>query len=622
MELGQTQDAAIPPVPATVPGSVQKALVDSGWLPDPYHGLDSNACEWVENRHWVFETTVPGEWTDNAPQTHLEALGLDYAGEILVNGQRIGTFEGTFVPHRFDLTPHLQPGDNRLQIAFTDIPRWLGQFGYTSRMTQWKARFNYTWDWTSRLVQIGIWDKIRVVVTDGNRFKNLRAWTSGNQVHIQGSGPGRHTVRVRIGETECTFPATALADGIVVDAGPLARWRPNGSGEQALHPLKITLHDATGTEIDRDERTIGFRDIAWTANAGAPDGADPWICMVDGNPIFLQGVNWTPIRPLFADVTEEQIRARLETYRNLGINCLRVWGGATLETTAFYEHCDRLGLLVWQEFPLSSSGIDNWPPEDPESIAAHRAIAHDYVVRRQHHPSLFLWSGGNELQGSLDGSKTGTGKPCDLTHPLLAAQADVVATLDPTRRFVATSSTGPRFGAEEADFGKGLHWDVHGPWRADGDLDGAWTRYWTNDDALFRSETGHPGASPIDLLVGYAGNVEPFPVTHGNALWRRSPWWIEDQAFRNEHGRDPQSLEEYVDWSQQRQATALAIAASACRARFPRCGGFLVWMGHDCFPCTSNTAILDFHGRPKPAALALAAVFQQPLPKPETTTDS
>jgi len=71
-------------------------------------------------------------------------------------------------------------------------------------------------------------------------------------------------------------------------------------------------------------------------------------------------------------------------------------------------------------------------------------------------------------------------------------------------------------------------------------------------------------------------------------------------------------VEEYVEWSQQRQAELLRIAAECCRRRFPRCGGFIVWMGHDCFPCTSNTAIIDFHGRPKPAARALAEVFLRP----------
>jgi beta-mannosidase len=77
-----------------------------------------------------------------------------------------------------------------------------------------------------------------------------------------------------------------------------------------------------------------------------------------------------------------------------------------------------------------------------------------------------------------------------------------------------------------------------------------------------------------------------------------------------EKGREPETLEEYVEWSQARQAKALSIAVGALKSRFPGCGGSLIWMGHDCFPCTANTAIIDFDGEPKPAAIALSKVWR------------
>jgi beta-mannosidase len=96
-------------------------------------------------------------------------------------------------------------------------------------------------------------------------------------------------------------------------------------------------------------------------------------------------------------------------------------------------------------------------------------------------------------------------------------------------------------------------------------------------------------------------------------LWRRTSWWIELPEFIQEKGRPPQNLEEYVDWSQKRQAEALAIVAGELKKKFPRCGGVIFWMGHDCFPCTANTPIIDFDGNPRPAALALKEVFHQPI---------
>ncbi|MCY3023659.1 MAG: hypothetical protein NTW87_32160, partial [Planctomycetota bacterium] len=169
--------------------------------------------------------------------------------------------------------------------------------------------------------------------------------------------------------------------------------------------------------------------------------------------------------------------------------------------------------------------------------------------------------------------------------------------------------SGPRFTADEKDFGKGLHWDVHGPWRADADME-KWARYWQNDDALFRSETGSPGASAVDIIRRYRGECRETPGTLDNPLWRRSPWWIEWPDFIREKGREPRDLEEYVAWSQERQKEALSMAVGACKRRFPRCGGVIIWMGHDSFPCAANTAIVDYWGRAKPAALALGKILR------------
>jgi beta-mannosidase len=348
---------------------------------------------------------------------------------------------------------------------------------------------------------------------------------------------------------------------------------------------------------------VGFRNIVWAPCEGAPETADPWICVVNGRPIFLQGVNFPPILPNFADVTEEDYRKRLELYRDLGLNILRINACGFLEKACFYDLCDALGLMVWQEFPLTSSGVENIPPDDEQAITDMVGIAESFIARRQHHPSLVLWSGGNELIG-LDW------RPLDTSHPMLGRLQWIVREQDPTRRFLATSPGGPRFSATRSDFGKGVHWDVHGPWKPDGDLT-SWADYWRADDALFRSEVGSPGASSIEIIRRFAGDLREMPVGASNPLWRRPvSWWVEVEQFVVEHGREPESLEEYVAWSQKRQAQALTIAVRACRDRFPRCGGVILWMGHDCFPCTANTSIVDFHGEPKPAAVALREVWR------------
>jgi beta-mannosidase len=312
---------------------------------------------------------------------------------------------------------------------------------------------------------------------------------------------------------------------------------------------------------------------------------------------------------------QEDYRKLVGLYAELGCNILRVWGGAFLEKEWFYDLCDELGLLVWQEFPLSSSGHENWPHEDEPSIQALLVIAESYLVRRQHHASLLMWCGGNELQGALDGSKTGGGKPVGLDHPLMKRWQALVEREDPGRRFVPSSSSGPRFMADEKDFGKGLHWDVHGPWKVPGATPEEWETHWKNDDALFRSETGVPGTSSAEIIRRYAGDLKVTPGTMENPLWRRFSFWIEWPDFITEKGREPETLEEYVEWSQARQALGLSLAIRASKARFPGIGGIILWMGHDSFPCAANTSIIDFHARPKPAALAASRIWKTPVEK-------
>ncbi|NLF03126.1 MAG: hypothetical protein GX601_19355 [Anaerolineales bacterium] len=630
-DLGLNTDALpeVGPVPARVPGSVQQALRDGGLIPDWNTGLRYRESQWVEHLDWIFEADIPDEWFAEGPALRLRFEGLDYQGQVYLNRAPVGAFRGAFAPHEFDLSSFAGTTGNRLAIVFQGHPRWLGQFGFTSQIRGWKPRFYYGWDWIVRVVQIGVWDAATFVTDGRGRIDALEVRTDvdlptrsgslrcsarlsglveGGSVRLTLTGP--HGAAIR----EARVSAADLERGIEWRALAVALWWPNGHGEQPLYTLTCELLDADGVAVDCQARSVGFKHVEWRACQGAPSGADPWLCAVNDKPIFLQGVNWTPVRPNFADVRTADVRDRLELYQRLGLNVLRVWGGAVLEREDFYGLCDELGIMVWQEFPLSSSGLDNWPPEDPHVIDELCAIAESYVARRAYHVSLLMWSGGNELQGGLDGGKMGTGKPVDASHPLIARLTALMARIDPQHRTVPTSSSGPRFSASAEEFGQGLHWDVHGPWKIPGDYQRTWVDYWDRDDALFRSETGCPGASPVALLERYCGDLAPLPISAANPFWARTSWWVEDQAFAADHGHPPDSLEEYVAWSQERQRRALAYVVERTKQRFPACGGIILWMGHDCYPCPANTSIVDFDGQPKPAALAVGEIFNAPQP--------
>ncbi len=614
-------------VPARVPGSVQGALRAAGVLPDWNVGLNARQCEWVEHRHWLYSAPLPDEWVDGDGVLRLECEGLDYAGWVYLNRREVGAFAGTHRPHQFDLTPHLLPSGNILTIVFDLPPRWLGHFGETSKMTEWKTRFNYTWDWCPRLVQTGIWDTITLSCVAGSELLGLRCETdvdlSDNTGVLELSADvtaesGMHIcVRLErdgalIREGECS-PA-AFVQGIAWTGLPIELWWPNLEGAQPLYTVSCALVDGDGREYDRLTRRVGFKHVEWLPCEGAPAEADPWLCAVNGRPIFLQGVNFAPLSANYADLTREDYAARLRQYRDLGLNLFRINACQFREREWFYDLCDELGLMVWQEFPITSSGLENWPPEDDDSIDAMAEIAAAFIRLRRHHVSLLMWSGSNEQMGDLEGNKRGMGKPCDLSHPMLRRLGEVALALDPRRRYIPTSPLGPRAWFDLADAGKGLHWDVHGG-AAMMLLEDA-EPYWANDDALFRAEVYCPGASSVAVIEKYAGDFPTFPATAHNPYWSRlTTWWIDWDRLVAIHGREPVDLAEYVAWSQAKQALMISREMQACKARFPRCGGVLMWSGHDTFPLTVNTSLFDFDGHPKLAAEAVRNVWHTPAPE-------
>ena len=621
-ELSITVLPDAPAVPFTLPGSIQGALRTAGVLPDWTIGQNSRACEWVEHRDWLVSTTVPETWSALPGRTVLVCNGLDGFGELWVDRTRVGTFRNSFITHEFDLTAALTaPGPHQLHILFTGQPRALGQVGQTSQIVEWKPRFNYVWDWTPRLVQLAISDSMRLEQRVNAHFTHLRCRTTCD--HVADLGQVVVTAAVALAKKgqrlrlELTRAGSAVA--LIEEPAGLgehrirvsspARWWPNGFGPQPLYDLRVSLLDSDGTVLEHQHRRLGFKEVTWEACDKAPVGAIPWICVVNGRRIFLQGANWVPLQPNFADATAEQYRANIATYQRLGCTVLRVWGGAVLGHADFYAACDEAGILVWQEFPLSSSGPDNTPPTDTTAIAGLVQIATSYIERRQHHASLLMWCGGNELQSAQNDQRTpGCGRPWGEEHPALAALGRVVGLMDAGRRFVPSSSSGPRFMADEKEFGLGLHHDVHGPWDCTGTA-AEWARYWQRDDSLLRSETGVPGAGPVHLIERYAG-AQAMPPDRTNPLYLHCcSWWLQGDKWTAAGGR-PTDLAGFVAWSQQRQADCLAVAVLACQQRFPQCGGFIVWMGHDCFPCPINTAVIDADGVPKPAGERLGELFR------------
>lgn len=619
------------PFPARLPGSVQENLLRADAVPDWTTGLNSLAIEWLEHRHWMFATHIEGGTPGPASRLIFHGESLDYSGWLLIDGAVVAEFRGPHQPTEIDVTPHLgSPGRHELALVFDGPPEVPGQLGQTSRARDFKPRYNFGWDWCVRVVPVGAAGRLAIEprcipsVTLLAVSSALTADLAEGEVCVRlavAAASEHPAARLTISYGGAPVATTELTlragENRVTACLPRPEiWWPNGLGAQPLYTVTIEAFQR-GQRLRSWTREIGFKHIDWRNCLGAPAAALPWICAINGQAVFLQGVNWTPSRLCYQDNTAEEIAELVAIYREMGCNLLRVWGGAGLESPAFYAACDRAGVLVWQEFPLSSSGADSLPPSDPAFVDTLCTLARHFVRARQHHACLLQWCGGNELHDTANTPAGRTRIPLTEAHPALSALAALVAEEDPYHRFLPTSPYGPRFHSTPAEFGRGLHHNVHGPWSRDEFPNrAAWAGYWRDDDALFRAETGIPAASHVATITDHAANEPVWPPD--TPLWRHSSgWWTQWRRLESEFQgvAGASALARYVALTQEEQAEFLAIAAAETKAKFPRCGGFLIWMGHDAFPCLANTSLIDFAGRPKPAVAALRAVFRGPKPE-------
>ncbi|QGQ98314.1 hypothetical protein EHS13_27235 [Paenibacillus psychroresistens] len=631
MELGVNLTPAVHSIKAVVPGSVQTDLLAAGWLKDPNIGLSSLEGEWVNNREWVFEKffELPQGWTEDRCEITFE--GLDYAGEIYLNGMNIAKFEGMFKPVSIDVTEKLiaaAGNKNHLKVVFLQTPEVDGQIGYSHQISKLKSRFNYAWDWCPRIIPVGIWRDVylstyhALQITDFYPAASLLPdYKSGMlelniQMNVQVTGQ-YHIEFVVLDEENKLISSCHLEEylqggrrklQIKQEVEDVKLWWPNGYGAQPLYTVKIIITDSNERLCQQAVKQVGFRHIEFIQNENAPTDALPYTLLINGLRIFIKGVNWVPITPFYGAVTEKQYEDYLGRFKVMNVNLLRVWGGGIIEKQAFYEYCDRHGLLVWQEFLQSSSGIDNNPPDDPTFLQSLREIATIAILEKRAHPSLTVWCGGNELMWSGF-------IPVNETHVNIAMLKGLVNELDPSRYFLPASASGPSFCAVEADFGKGLHHDVHGPWVYLGD--GQHYGFFNQDDALLRSETGSPGIARLELLEKYKDRYSVWPPNKTNPYWtHRGSWWIQWEEMKAWFGQWEEAKNEmdaYMQCSRYLQHESLRYAVESTRRREPQSSGFIVWMGNEPYANNANTSLIEVDGMPKPAYYSMQKAFSKLL---------
>lgn len=598
------------------PGRVPGSTVDDAWrageIPNPYVDRNSLAGEWVAARTWLYRRrlAVPADAPRNAA---LRFDGLDPGGTVILDGEELARHDGMFVPLEVPLGERLAPGtEHDLVVALDAAPPMPSQVSRTELARRHRSRMAYGWDFCPRLPQTGIWRSVDLALYEA-RLADVRVLSQLADDHRSASV----TVTARIdggGATGVTVrahnPSGAVAAEARVDAGASVRigldipepvlWWPNGLGAQPMYRLELTL--AGDGPLDRREIGFGIRSVGLTPTEGAAPDALPYTLTVNGRPAWIRGWNWTPIDVCYGVPRPDRLAHLVELLRRANVNLVRVWGGGLIESEVFYGACDAAGILVWQEFSQSSSGVTNTPADDPAFVELMRREAEAIVPLRTHHPSLAIWCGGNELADP-------DGRPLTDAHPVLGALREVVERLHPGAAWLPTSPSGPRFDNSLAAVDEdpaSLH-DVHGPWEHQG-LAAQHERA-NRTTNLLHSEFGVEGMTNPPTLRATVTEPDRWTADRSDAvLAHRGAWWNNRPFVEGVFGAG-MTLDELARASQHLQADGLRTLIEGDRRRWPRSAGTLPWVFNEPFPNAWSNAAVDYFGAPKAAYFAVAEAY-------------
>jgi beta-mannosidase len=633
-------------LPATVPGCVHTDLLDAKRIGDPFHRLNEKDQQWIEHQSWEYGLRIEVDAATVARE-HVDLVfaGLDTHAEVFVNGVSVLAANNMFRTWRVDVKPQLRPGFNIVVVRFRSpiaaVQASYDHLGYKlpaandqgqEMVSMWsrKAPYHYGWDWGPRFVTSGIWRPVTLEAWDGARLDDVQVFQDKLD-----AGAAELTIKVRVVAARAGQAHVAVvADGKIALAaadlhlepgtnevalrGRLEHpdlWWPNGLGAQRRYALATTLTGAGGARLGARTTRIGLRTIEVVHERDKLGKS--FTIKVNGAPVFMKGANWIPADSFVTRVTEARYRQLLQSAADTHMNMVRVWGGGIYEDDRFYELCDELGLLVWQDFMFACSMY----PGDPAFVENVRHEAIENVRRLRNHPSLALWAGNNENEAAWKGwgwpQKFGLSRSAQdriwrdykaMFHELLPS---IVAAEDPGRFYTRSSPSAneDRIPAGKMGWGDSHYWGV---WHAENPYEA-----YGDNVSRFMSEYGFQSFPELGSVARYTDPKtdwdigSPVMLSHqrhprGNALVTK---------YMERDFRTPKDFASFLYVGQVLQATVITYAAEAHRRAMGKNWGSLYWQLDDCWPVASWSSI-DYYGRWKALQYAARRFFAPVLVSP------
>ena len=627
---------------ARVPGTVHTDLLSDSLIPDPFYGTNESRLQWIGKTDWVYETRfdVPSD-VFRKKHVFLVFKGLDTYATVRLNGHLLLQADNMFRSWKVNVKKWLYAKDNRLTVLFRSpmeingekvkrlpyvLPADNDRSQFKVSVFTRKAPYQFGWDWGPRFVTCGIWLPVfweawnDMVLNDfqiyqqkiTDRVALLKAVAS-----LHADGRGRAALRLYVNDSLLAAKDVFLRKGsnrktFTFRIPHPKLWWTNGMGTPYLYRFTLQLLQ-NGKPVDRKSLQFGIRTIEIVQH---PDTAGrSFYIRLNGVPVFMKGANYIPQDNFLPRVSEAKYRKLMADAVRMHMNMLRVWGGGIYENDAFYDLCDKNGILVWQDFMFS----DSFYPGDSAFLNNVKQEAVENVKRLRNHPCLALWCGNNEIQVAWE--RWGYQKKyhysyadsvkiyhdyLKLFHRLLP---EVVRQYDSGRFYWPSSpNSAPRGWKQEARTGDMHYWGV---W---------WGRQpfsaYENNVGRFMSEYGFQSLPAYATIAKFAPDSERYLVSPVLRAHNKHPFGY--RLIREYMQRDfkvPRDFRKYIITSQLLQAEGMQTAIEAYRRAMPRCMGSLFWQLDDCWPVASWSA-RDYYGRWKAFAYALKKLYAPVLVSP------
>lgn len=591
---------------AAVPGSVYTEMIKQNKMADPYwKDNETKALAWMENDYEYRTTFSVTPELLSQQQIYLHFDSVDTIADIILNEQPLGQ---VFNQHRvweFDVKPYLNVAENQLHVVlhsplayirneFKKCPTYGTVDGLDGFVHIRKAHYMFGWDWGAHLPDAGIPRPVSLIGYDEVRIDSvyIRQQHTQDKVILQFEialdGKNKN-YQYDIRFVDPDGRSYQNENGALrLDVVNPMLWWPNGYGEQPLYEVFVILRDDS-RQLDCWHRRIGLR------TAAMEQKEDHWgksfAHQINGIAIFAMGADYIPEDHLLGRVSRERTQELLKACQEANFNTVRVWGGGYYPEDWFFDLCDELGLLVWQDF-MFACAVYELTPSFKENI---RQEFIDNVKRIRHHASLGLWCGNNEMELFLHEKNPMATKASEYRDYFIMYESllpDVLAQYDPeTFYWPASPSSGGSFDEPNDETRGDVHyWDVwHG--------NKPFTDY-RNYHFRYLSEFGFQSFPSKKTIETFTDDPHDWNVC-SYIMDKHQRSGSANGKFMNylsQMYRYPDTFDNFIYATQLLQGEAIRYGVEHFRRNRGRCMGTVYWQLNDCWPVISWSSI-DYTGR-------------------------